>query len=64
MSLLQEKANNYGITKLAVDLDLCEMSVRNKLSGKSKITNPEMLMIKNVLNLTDEEVNIIKEELN
>lgn len=54
--MLEEKVKKYGITQLAADLGLCELSARNKISGKAKITPPEMLMIQNRLDLSDEEM--------
>ena len=53
--MLEEKVKKYGITKLACELGVCELSARNKISGKSKITPPEMKMITDLLELTDQE---------
>lgn len=61
--MLEEKVKEYGITRLAYELGLCELSIRNKISGKSKITPSEMIAIQQLLMLTNEEVNVIKEEL-
>lgn len=61
--MLEEKVKKYGITRLAYEMGLCELSIRNKISGKSKITPPEMLAIQKLLNLSDDDVIIIKEEL-
>lgn len=61
--MLEQKVKKYGITRLAYELDLCELSIRNKITGKAKITPSEMIAIQKLLELTDEEVIIIKEEL-
>lgn len=58
--MLDEKVKKYGITQLAADLGLCELSARNKISGKTKITPPEILMIKNLLDLSEEETEELK----
>lgn len=61
--MLEEKVKKYGITRLAYELGLCELTIRNKISGKSKISPAEMMAIQSLLSLTDEEVTIIREEL-
>ena len=61
--MLEEKVKKYGITRLAYELGLCELTIRNKIAGKSKITPAEMMAIQSLLSLTDEEVTIIREEL-
>lgn len=61
--MLEAKAKKYGITKLAYELNLCELSIRNKINGKAKITPSEMIALQKLLDLTDEEVIIIKGEL-
>ena len=58
--MLDEKVKKYGITQLAACLGLCELSARNKISGKAKITPPEMLMIQNLLELSEEEMEELK----
>ena len=61
--MLESKVKKYGITRLAYELGLCELSIRNKIIGKAKITPSEMIAIQKLLDLTDEEVIMIKEEL-
>ena len=60
---LEKMVKEYGVTKLAYELGLCELSVRNKVTGKSKLTPPELIAIQQLMNLTDEEMLLIKEEL-
>ena len=62
--MLEKLIKEYGITRLAYELGLCELSVRNKMSGKSRITPSEWIAIKQLLSLSDEQVQAIKEELN
>lgn len=62
--MLERLVKEYGITKLAYQLGMCEMTVRNKISGKSKITPCEMMAIQQLLLITDEEAAAIREELN
>lgn len=61
--MLEEKVKKYGITRLAYELGICELSVRNKISGKSKITRAEMIALQQLLDLSDEELSVIREEL-
>lgn len=61
--MLEKLVKEYGITKLAYELGLCELSVRNKITGKSKISPPEMMAIQKLLSLDDEQVSVIREEL-
>lgn len=62
--MLEKKVKEYGITRLAYELGVCELSIRNKITGKSKITPAEMIAIQKLLSLSDEEVSSIREELN
>lgn len=62
--MLEKKVKEYGVTKLAYELGLCELSIRNKITGKAKITPSEMIAIQKLLSLSDKEISIIKEELN
>ena len=61
--MLEKKVKEYGITRLAYELGVCELSIRNKMSGKSKITPAEMIAMQKLLNLSDEEVSVIRKEL-
>lgn len=61
--MLEKLVKEYGLTKLAYELGLCELSIRNKIIGKAKITPAEMIAIQKLLSLTDEQISAIKEEL-
>lgn len=61
--MLEKLAKEYGLARLAYKLGLCELSIRNKIVGKAKITPAEMIAIQQLLSLTDEQVAAIKEEL-
>lgn len=61
--MLEKLIKEYGITRMAYELDLCELSVRKKMTGKAKISAPEMLAIQRLLSLSDDQIAAIKEEL-
>lgn len=61
--MLERLVKEYGVTKMAYELGLCELSVRNKITGKSRITPSEMIAIQKILSLSDEQVNAIREEM-
>lgn len=61
--MLIEKVKEYGFSRLARDLDLCEMSLKNKLSGKTKMYKSEILALTVLLNLSPEEQLIVKKEI-
>jgi plasmid maintenance system antidote protein VapI len=61
--LLEKMVKEYGITRLAYELGLCELSVRNKVTGRTKITPPEWMAIQKLLHLTEDQTLQIKEEL-
>jgi len=61
--MLEKLVKEYGITKMAYEMGLCELSVRNKITGKSKITPSEMIAIQKILSLSDEQVNAIREDM-
>lgn len=61
--MLEKLVKEYGITKMAYEMGLCELSVRNKISGKSRITPSEMIAIQKILSLSDEQVNAIRRDM-
>ena len=63
MLLIIQKAKEYGFAKLANDLDLCELSLKNKIYGRSKMYKSEIIAIGVLLNLSPEELIIVKKEI-
>ena len=61
--MLEKLVKEYGITKLAYELGLCELSVRNKITGKAKLTPSEIIAIQQLLSLSDDQMTEIKGEL-
>ena len=61
--MLEKLVKEYGVTKMAYEMGLCELSIRNKISGKSRITPSEMIAIQKMLSLSDEQVNAIRREM-
>ncbi len=61
--MLEKLVKEYGVTKMAYEMGLCELSIRNKISGKSRITPSEMIAIQKILSLSDEQVNAIRREM-
>ena len=51
--------NNLTIEQLAVKLGMSRSSLSRKLSGNTTFTHPEMVKLKEVLNLSDEKMVII-----
>lgn len=47
--------NNYNFKSLSTDVELCETSLRRKVSGKSDFTLNESLKVKDKLHLSSQD---------